>query len=210
MGGPFSEPPYATLSAADFGPTSQYQVAVHHGGRTVALGDFTDASLQGVPTLVQPGTNAVDVVIHGLPGRFIEKPGGSREIPVSVVVELLEGAGIQRGTALQACNNNFVGRPFQAVRGGRPGKAVLRSYSCTTSLGLLTCHAAEAPLSGGTAAQLLATEWTGPVTGPNGLLRIGKGQIRIDLVDWDLDPVLGGMVPRVTKQGQGSWIPHAP
>jgi len=79
-----------------------------------------------------------------------------------------------------------------------------------TPLRLLTCHAGEAPLNGATTAQQLATEWKGPVTGPNGLLRIGKGQMRIDLVDWDPHPILGGMSPNVIAQGKGVWIPHTP
>ncbi len=176
MGGPYSEPPYPALSAADFGPTSSYQVVLHHGGRSVAIGDSADAAFQTVPTLIRPGVDAVDVIIHGLPGRFIERLGGSREIPVAVLAQLLEIAGIQRGTSLR----------------------------------LLTCHAAEAPLSGETAAQQLATEWQGTVTGLNGLLRIGPGQMRIDLVEWEVDPVRGGMLPKVIAPGQGAWIAHTP
>jgi hypothetical protein len=75
---------------------------------------------------------------------------------------------------------------------------------------LLTCHAGEAPLNGSSAAQLLAKEWGGPVSGPNGLLRIGQGQMRIDLVDWDPNPALLGMQPNVIGQGLGSFVPHTP
>src|SRR6202035_5062027 len=136
------------LAAADFGPGSQYQVVLQNGGRTAAVGDVADGAFQNVHTLVQPGADAIDVVIHGLPGRFIEKLGGNREVPVPVVAELLESAGIQRGTSPR----------------------------------LLTCHAAEAPFVGAATAQRLATEWGGPVSGPNGLLRIfGKGRMRIDV-----------------------------
>jgi hypothetical protein len=34
--------------------------------------------------------------------------------------------------------------------------------------------------------------------------------MRIDLVDWDPDPVLGGMSPNIIGQGQGSWVLHQP
>jgi hypothetical protein len=175
MGGPFSEAPYPPLQTQDFGPGKQYRVVVWHGGRTVVIGDHADQALWATPALLQPGPDAVDVVIHGLPGRFIEKLGGSREIPAAVVAQLIEAAGVPRGTPLR----------------------------------LVTCHAAEAPASGPTAAQQLATAWGGPVTGPNGLLRIRPGRVGIDLVDWDPDPS-GGMTPNVTGLGQGSWIPHNP
>jgi hypothetical protein len=67
-------------------------------------------------------------------------------------------------------------------------------------------------MSGGKTAQLLATEWKGNVSGPNGLLRIGKGQLRIDLVDWIADPVSGGMQidPNTIGVGLGFFILHTP
>jgi len=176
MGGPFNEPPYPQLQAQDFGPGKQYRVDAHHGGRTIVIGDYTDLGFQKTHTYVSPGLNAVDVVIHGLPGRFIEQLGGSREIPAPLVAQLVEAAGIPRGTPLR----------------------------------LLTCHAGEAPLIGSTAAQQLATEWGGPVTGPNGLLRIARATMRIDLVDWDWDPVLGTMTPTNVRQAQGCWVLHTP
>jgi hypothetical protein len=175
MGGPFDVAPYPPLQAQDFGPGKQYRVEVHNGGKTVVLGDPTDAGFQFTPTYLQPGPDAVDVVIHGLPGRFIEKLAGRHEIPVLLVAQLIEAAGIQRGTPLR----------------------------------LLTCHAGEAPFRGPTAAQQLATEWGGPVEGPNGLLRIYPGRARIDLVDWVVDPS-GGMMPDNVRQGQGAWVPHSP
>jgi hypothetical protein len=140
------------------------------------IGDHTDAAFQKVHALINPGAGAVDVVIHGLPGRFIERLDGCREVPAPVVAELLESAGVARGTPLR----------------------------------LLTCHAAEPPLHGGTAAGVLVAEWGGPVTGPDGLLRVGQGRMRVDLVEWDPDPVLGGMSPQVVGQGQGSWITLRP
>jgi hypothetical protein len=172
MAGPFNEAPYPQLQVHDFGPGTPYRVIVENGGRTIVIGDHMDLGFQKTHTYVQPGPDAVDVVIHGLPGRFIEQLGGKWEIPVPLVAQLIETAGIRRGTALR----------------------------------LLTCHAAEAPLTGLTAAQQLATEWGGPVTGPNGLLRIGRGTLRIDLVDWDYDPVSGGTSPTIVSQGQGSWV----
>lgn len=176
MGGPFHEVPYPQLGVTDFGPAGPFHVSVDNGGRTIAIGDPADAAFHTVHTLIPPRPDAVDVVIHGLPGRFIEKLGGSREIPAAVVAELLESAGVQRGTPLR----------------------------------LLTCHAAEAPASGAPIAQSLATAWGGPVSGPDGLLHIGKGYLRVDLVEWEADPVSGGMLPQVRIQGGGSWVTSVP
>jgi hypothetical protein len=74
----------------------------------------------------------------------------------------------------------------------------------------LTCHACEAPLHGETAGKLLASLWGGPVAGPNGLLVIGVGQLRVDLVDWDLEPILGEMMPSVMGRGLGTWVIAVP
>src|SRR5436190_24335656 len=98
MGGPFHESPYTPLGRHDFGPTSPYRVAVHNAGMTVAIGDHTDTSFRLVPTWVQPVRDVVDVVVHGLPGRFIERLNGNREIPALVVAELVEVVGVLRGT----------------------------------------------------------------------------------------------------------------
>jgi hypothetical protein len=174
MGGLFHDAPYTKLDFNAFGPVQQYRVEVRNAGKTIVIGDHTDVGFQLTSTLVQPGPDAVDVVIHGLPGRFVVKLGGGHEIPVPIVAQLLESVGIKRGVELR----------------------------------LLKCHATEAPLNGSTVAQLLATEWKGIVTGPNGLLRIQKGPMRIDLVDWEPDPVLGGMSPNVTGQSQGNWISY--
>jgi hypothetical protein len=175
MGGLFHEPAYPQLQATDFGPGKQYRVATHNGGRTVVIGDHSDAGFQLTPNYVQPGPDAVDVVIHGLPGRLIERLAGHYEIPIPLVAQLIEAIAIPRGTPLR----------------------------------LLTCHAAEAPLQGSTTAQLLATEWGGPVEGPNGLLRILPGRMRVDLVEWVAAPS-GGMMPDNIRQGQGTWMPHSP
>jgi hypothetical protein len=175
MGGRFNDAPYPQLQPQDFGPGKQYRVEVQNGGMTVVIGDYTDAGFQNTATYVIPGLYSVDVVIHGLPGRFIEKLAGSYEIPIPLVAQLIESAGVQRGTSLR----------------------------------LLTCHAGEAPMHGPTAAQKLAAEWGGPVLGPNGLLRIAPGHMRIDLVDWVTDPG-GEMMPDNVQQGQGVWVSHLP
>jgi hypothetical protein len=175
MGRSFSDAPYPQLRVQDFGPGKQCRVEVHNGGRTVVIGDHGDPGLQKTHRLVQPGPDAVDVVIHGLPGRLIDKLGGTQEIPAPVVAQLLDAAGIPRGTPLR----------------------------------LLTCHAAEAPRNGPAAAGLLAGEWGGSVLAANGLLRIQKSVIGIDLVEWEPDPV-GGMTPTVTGAGEGSWVLHSP
>jgi hypothetical protein len=54
-----------------------------------------------VPKLVQPQSGTVDVVIHGVPGRFATTAGGQTEIPVHVVKKLLENAGVKPGTRLR-------------------------------------------------------------------------------------------------------------
>jgi hypothetical protein len=176
MGGRFDEPAYPSLQDQDFGPDKPFRVELQNQGRTVAIGDHTDLGFRITPAYVSPGPNAIDVVIHGLPGRFIERLGGIREIPVPLTARLIESAGILRGTPLR----------------------------------LLTCHAAEMPLNGPTVARMLATEWGGPVEGPDGMLIIYRGgRMRIDLVDWAID-ALGGMMPDVVRQGLGSWVPHSP
>jgi hypothetical protein len=172
MAGPFDEVHYPQLNVHDFGPGKRFRVDVRNGARTIVIGDHADLWFQLTHAYVQPEPDAIDVVIHGLPGRFIEQLGGKLEIPASVVAELVESAGVARGTPLR----------------------------------LLTCHAAEFPLTGSTAAQQLAAEWGGPVTGPDGLLRIGRRTIRVDLVDSDYDPVSGRMSPTNVRQGQGGWV----
>jgi hypothetical protein len=175
MGGPFHDAPFPPLQAQDFGPGKPYRVEARNGGRTIVIGDPTDAGFQNTATYVRPGPQAIDVVIHGLPGRFIEKLAGGLEIPVPLVAELIESVGVPRGTPLR----------------------------------LLTCHAAEAPLLGPSAAQMLATEWAGPVEGPNGMLRISGRGMRVDLVDWVADPG-GGLMPDNVRQGAGGWVLHRP
>ena len=174
-GGPFDEPPYPQMHQNDFGPGKRCEIDVRHGGRTIMIGDPTDFGFQKTHTLISPGPDAVDIVIHGLPGRFVEKLGGNQEIPASLIAQLLASAGVIRGMPLR----------------------------------LLTCHAGELPLRGTSAAQILAEEWGGLVLGANGLLRIRKGGISIDVVEWVLDPS-GGMMPNVIGVDQGTWISHTP
>ena len=176
MGRLFDEAAYPQLQDQDFGPIEPFRVELRNMGRTVVIGDYSDLGFQLTPTYVLPGPDAVDVVIHGLPGRFIERLGGSREIPVLLAARLIESVGIVRGTPLR----------------------------------LLTCHAAESPLNGLPAAQMLATEWGGQIEGPDGILIIYRGgRMRIDLVDW-ADDALGGMMPDIVLQGRGAWVSHSP
>ena len=176
MGRLFDEAAYPPLQDQDFSPFEPFRVELRNMGRTVVIGDYSDLGFQLTPTYVLPGPDAVDVVIHGLPGRFIERLGGSREIPVLLAARLIESVGIVRGTPLR----------------------------------LLTCHAAESPLNGLPAAQMLATEWGGQIEGPDGILIIYRGgRMRIDLVDW-ADDALGGMMPDIVLQGRGAWVSHSP
>ncbi len=175
MGGPFDEPPYPTLQARDFGPGKQFRVEIHNGGRTIVIGDFNDAGFQLTPSYIQPGPDAIDVVIHGLPGRFIEMLAGHHEIPVPLAALLIESAGVQRGTPLR----------------------------------LLSCHAGETPANGEPAAERLAQEWGGSVEGPDGMLRIYPGRMRLDRVDW-VPAAGGGMMPDNPQQGRGQWVIFTP
>jgi hypothetical protein len=101
MAGPFSEPPYPPLTLADFGPAMPYRVELRNGGRTVVIGDPNDLGYQRVPGMIAPGPSEIDVVIHGLPDRFIDQLGGRRAIPAAVVTALLESVGLVRGTPLR-------------------------------------------------------------------------------------------------------------
>jgi hypothetical protein len=176
VGGRFDEVPYPTLALQDFAPGGLLRVTTYHAGRTVVIGDQSDAGLQLAPALVMPGARVIDVIMHGLPGRFIDRLGGRREVPASVVVALLLSVGAPRGAPLR----------------------------------LLTCHAAEAPLHGPAAAQALSTEWGGPVQAPDGLLVIRAGQLEVHVVEWDQDPVTGGMAPSIIGHGQGNWVTSWP
>jgi hypothetical protein len=81
-----------------------------------------------------------------------------------------------------------------------------------TPLRLLTCYATETPKSPNkSAAQQLFDVWGGPVQGPNGyLLAWPDGSTRIDLIDWDRDPVSGGMQGTLSGKGQGQFLPVLP
>lgn len=102
MGGPFNEGPFPQLTVQDFGPNRGYRVELEHNCRAVVIGDIDgDLGLQLLPGWVTPGPDAIDVHIHGLPGRFIEALAGVYEIPADVVVELLKFLGIQEGISLR-------------------------------------------------------------------------------------------------------------
>ncbi len=101
MGGPFHERPYPRLTSEDFGPGGQCGVKVLNEGRTVVIGDLADRDLQIAPYFIQPGPLAIDVHIHGLPGRFIEARLGRCEIPVDLVARFLEAHGIRVATPLR-------------------------------------------------------------------------------------------------------------
>jgi hypothetical protein len=75
-------------------------------------------------------------------------------------------------------------------------------------LRLLTCHAAEPPMRGPTAARMLAAEWGGPITAPNGILRVlSNGSLRVDLVDWETDPLNPGrMRVDAVQPGHGTFV----
>jgi RHS repeat-associated protein len=87
------------LSVSDFAPNGQYRVNVSNNGQTVAIGNAADAGLQSTPQWIQPEPGTVDLVIHGYPGRFVDAyPTPTAEIPSPVVADLLQGAGIPRGS----------------------------------------------------------------------------------------------------------------
>jgi hypothetical protein len=93
--------PRQQLSVFDFGPNSQYQVRIYNNGGTIAIGDKSDRDLRNTSLWVKPQPDVVDVVIHGMPGAFVEAYDGALEIPASVIAELLEKQGIPRGTPLR-------------------------------------------------------------------------------------------------------------
>jgi hypothetical protein len=87
-----------------------------------------------------------------------------------------------------------------------------------TPLRCITCHGGENPLIGPAAAQLLATARNSPVSAPDGFCVVAPNQIRIDLGDWNPDPVFGGQQFDVRPpgggqpggQGQGRFVPFVP
>jgi hypothetical protein len=100
MGGQYSVPPTGQIGVSDFGPTKRFRVEVHHAGGTVVISEAGDAAF-AVPGLIQPLPGTVDVVSHGVPGRLATTARGETEIPMQVVKQLLENAGISPGTRLR-------------------------------------------------------------------------------------------------------------
>lgn len=118
MGGQFYEAPYPPLMASDFAATSFYRISVHNGGRTILIGDMRDLRLSKIPSLVtsQRSSAEIDVAVHGLPGRFVEKFSDPRfEIPPDTIVALLELVGIRRGTPLRLLTCFATEMPFQGL-----------------------------------------------------------------------------------------------
>lgn len=115
MGGQFDDAAYPPLQDQDFSPAKPFRVELQNTRRTVVIGDLTDLGFQITPRYVLPGPDTVDVVIHGLPGRFIERLGGSKEIPVLVVARLIESAGIARGTPLRLLTCHAAEAPFNGL-----------------------------------------------------------------------------------------------
>jgi hypothetical protein len=103
MGRSFSDRPYLQLTVHDFGPGGPYRVSVEHNGQAIVIGNIdADLSLQDSPKFVIPDPGIVDIHVHGVPGRFVQEFSGEEEIPVKVLVELLETqGGLPRGTPLR-------------------------------------------------------------------------------------------------------------
>ena len=100
LGDPFDTPPNSRVTVSDFGPGRSNRVEVHHGGRTIVIAAENDASFR-VPQLISPSADSVDVVIHGRPGRFGTTAEADVEVPIDVLVRLLQDAGVPQGTPLR-------------------------------------------------------------------------------------------------------------
>jgi hypothetical protein len=114
MGGLFNTPAVSQLAASDFGPGQPNDVQVHHGGQMVVIAHNGDAAFK-VPKLISPPASAVAVIIHGKPGRFGIDADCEAEIPAAVVAQLLEDAGIQRGTPLRCITCHGGEKPDPAI-----------------------------------------------------------------------------------------------
>ena len=100
MGGAHSVPPTGRVGVADFGPMKGLRVEVHNGGGTVVIAEAGDPAF-AVSAMVKPRTGTVDVVIHGVPGRFATTASGETEIPLDVLKNLLENNGVSPGSPLR-------------------------------------------------------------------------------------------------------------
>jgi hypothetical protein len=100
MSGPYQTPPVGRVGVPDFGPGQPNEVRVFHGGAMVVIAATGDPAFL-VPTLLRPQAGTVDVVVHGVPGRFSTRMDGEIDIPPDVVADLLVRAGVPRGTPLR-------------------------------------------------------------------------------------------------------------
>jgi len=134
-----------------------------------------------------------DVMLRQIPGRVKPLTG-----TVDLAIHGLPGRFIE------AINNPQFEIPASVVVQLLESVSVIRGMP----LRLLTCHATELPLAGPSTAGTLAAQWGGPVTGPNGILRIAStGVSRIDLIDWVADAVNPGkMIPDNPRVGGGQWL----
>jgi len=114
MGGPFNTPAVSQVTASDFGPGQPNDVQVHHGGQMDVIAQNGDGAFK-VPNLISPPADAIDVIIHGKPGRFGIDAECEAEIPAPVVAQLLEDAGIQRGTPLRCITCHAGEKPDPAI-----------------------------------------------------------------------------------------------
>src|SRR5947209_5560829 len=96
MSGPYHTPPAGRVGVSDFGMGTPNDVKVFHGGWMVVIAATVDPSFN-VPNLIRPQAGIVDLVIHGVPGRFGITQQCETEVPPDVVAQLLDNAGIPRG-----------------------------------------------------------------------------------------------------------------
>jgi hypothetical protein len=80
----------------------------------IVLAENGDAAFV-VPNLIQPRAGMVDVVIHGVPGRFGTTEECDTEIPAAVVAQLLINEGIPLGTPLRCITCHGGENPDPAV-----------------------------------------------------------------------------------------------
>jgi len=76
-----------------------------------------------VPHLIQPQGGTVDLVIHGVPGRFGTTEECDTEIPSAVLVQLLSQAGIPFGTPLRCITCHGGENPAPGI--GQPAGQLL-------------------------------------------------------------------------------------
>jgi hypothetical protein len=183
MTGPYNTVPVRQVALLDFGPGQSNDWLVFHNGQMVVLGERGDPSFK-VPNLIQPQVGIVDVVIHGVPGRFSTRMDGEVEIPPEVVAQLLDLAGIQRGTPL-------------------------RCLTCWGAENPLTGQAAGQRLATQWNSPVSAPD--GLVVITLGTIRIHVGDWHLDPVfggqQFTVRPAVGG---QPSGYGQGGFVPFSP